>query len=314
MPAKWIGICLICISGIAATRPAIASEAPFLPLAERTAQLVNTLRDAKPVSDRRRSQAAVASASITIEHCDGYPYAATRATDLAARTLLDDLADGLQTGLRCLSGLGPMGRLHQFHEYQAHRLLKLFESDADKTFRCVDDAMFATAVATSPDPLQRDDPLYAQLRDVTHPAVILDTFRLGGLLSRRHDDETFRNFFHLGDEQIFEHRYGQPLRAANLHRYEDRAALLFHEVVHWLGHQHSAIYPDLTHLYETCCFGGSDYIDNDVINSGHQQTACNILKDDSLWAQGHHPYKQMRIWHYKGYDRFKTDMRSDYAR
>jgi hypothetical protein len=174
--------------------------------------------------------------------------------------------------------------------------------------------MFATAVATGPAPVAADDPLYAQLRDVNHPAVVLDLYRLGGLLSRRFDDETYRNFFHLAEDEILEHRSGQPLRGNNLHRYQDRPSLLFHEVIHWLGHEHSAIFPDVTHLYETCCFGGSDYIDDEELNREHQQTACHILKDDALWSESHSRYRQMRIWHYKGYDTLKSEMRADYAR
>ena len=84
-------------------------------------------------------------------------------------------------------------------------------------------------------------------------------------------------------------------------------------MVHWLGHEHSAIYPDLAHLYETCCFGGSDYIDDAAANRDHQKTACAILKDDALWAHGYSPYRQMRVWRLKGYDGFKTRMRADYA-
>ena len=190
--------------------------------------------------------------------------------------------------------------------------LLLLESDRPKSFRCVEDAMFATAVAISPDGTSIEDPLYRQLRQVSYPAVLLDTYRLGGILSRRQDDRTYRSFFHLADEQILEHRNGQPLRPPNLHRYQDRAGLLFHEMIHWLGHEHSATYPDVAHLYETCCFGGSDYISDPEINRAHQQTACGILKDDQLWSQSDNPYRQMRIWHHKDYDTLKSRMRADY--
>ncbi len=309
---RRIGSFLVCLIGLLFGGTGTAADKDLFTLGERTDRLLTRMIAAQPVSVTTGHH-ALSDPAISVRSCSTYPYGETQAPDDAARQLIDDLTDGLRTGLRCMSGLGPMGRLHQFHEYQAHRLLGLFESPQTKSFQCVDDVMFATAVATSPDGLSADDPLYAQLRKVTHPAVILDTFRLGGLLSRRFDDETYRNFFHLADDQIYEHRNGQPLRADSLHRYQDRAALLFHEVVHWLGHQHSAIYPDLAHLYETCCFGGSDYIDDDAANRGHQKTACAILKDDSLWAHGHSRYRQMRVWHLKGYDDFKTRMRADYA-
>ncbi len=312
MPVRWIGAFLISISGLLFGGPGAAADREFVPLGERTDRLVASLTTAEPVSTDPGRQ-ILPNPALAIRGCSAYPYGTPHASADASRLLINDLADGLGTGLRCLSGLGPEGRLHSYHEYQAHRLLSLLESPATKTFRCVEDEMFATAVATSPDGLAPDDPLHTQLRKVSHPAVVVDTYRLGGLLSRRHDDDTYRNFFHLADDQIYEHRNGQPLRAANLHRYEDRAALLFHEVVHWLGHQHSAIYPDLAHLYETCCFGGSDYIADDAANRGHQQTACAILKDDALWAHGHSPYRQMRVWHLKGYDGFKKRMRADYA-
>ena len=313
MPKRRIGAYLVCLSGLLFAGQSTAADTQYAPLGARADRLVASLSAAQPASTAPDLQ-ALPDLYVTIRGCSAYPYGQPREPADTARQLIDDLADGLRTGLRCMSGLGPMGRLHQYHEYQAHRLLKLFESPLTKTFQCVDDTMFATAVASSPDGLSADDPLYAQLHQVSHPAVILDTYRLGGLLSRRFDDETYRNFFHLADDQIFEHRYGQPLRAANLHRYQDRAALLFHEVVHWLGHEHSAIYPDLAHLYETCCFGGSDYIDDDAANRDHQKTACSILKDDALWAHGHSPYRQMRVWHMKGYDAFKQRMRADYAR
>jgi hypothetical protein len=172
--------------------------------------------------------------------------------------------------------------------------------------------MFATAVATGPRGSSADDPLYPQLRGVDYPAVVLDTYRLGGILSRQYDDETYRSFFHLEDAQIIEHRHGQPLRPANLHRYRNLAGLLFHETIHWLGHEHSALYPDLTHLYETCCFGGSDYIRDPARNRAHQQTACAILQDEDLWSGGTSPYQQMRVWHHKDYDTLKSRMRADY--
>jgi hypothetical protein len=284
----------------------------YLPLHERTATLLDQLGTAPLTAGAEAGEYVADAAGLRIRQCGGYPYQEQHDPLEGARTLRDDLVAGLRTGLACLAGDGPAGRLHRYHEYQAARLLDLFEGQGEKTFQCIEDRMFATAVATSPQGLPADDPLHAQLSQVDHPAVLLDTFRLGGILSRRHDDQTYRNFFGLADDQILEHRSGQPLRPASLHRYQDRASLLFHEVVHWLGHQHSAFQPDLTHLYETCCFGGSDYISDPGLNAAHQETACAILRDDALWSTSYHPYKQMRIWHDKGYHRFKARMRADY--
>ena len=301
--ARQIGI-IVCWLVVLFAQAAGASERISIPLETRTNELVASLAPGA-------LQQAVA-VDIRIESCGSYPYGAERDTADSAARLRSDLASGLATGLQCLAGNGPAGRLHPYHEYQAHRLLSLFEAGDTMTFRCVADDMFATAVATSPRPLATDDPLYPQLRKVEHPAVVLDLYRLGGLLSQRFDDDTYRDFFHLADDQILEHRNGQPLRAKSLHRYQNRAALLFHEVIHWLGHEHSAIYPDLTHLYETCCFGGSDYISDESRNLVHQLTACRILRDEELWSQSGNPYRQMRLWHYKGYHRLKPAMRDDY--
>ena len=280
------------------------------PLQERRSGLIGALQHLRGMAGK---VAAGHAPHIEVRGCDRYPDGHVQHDVDPAQLLLDELAGGLDTGLACLSGQGPMGRLHPYHEYQAHRLLSLFESTRAKTFHCVDDSMFATAVATPPGGTHIDDPLYQQLRQVRFPAVILDTYRLGGLLSRRLDDRAYRDFFHLAEDQIFEHRNGQPLRLPSLHRYRDRRALLFHEVVHWLGHEHSAVRPDLAHLYETCCFGGSDYIHDDALNRRYQRQACDILADDELWSVAYNPYRQMRVWHHKAYDRLKPDMRADYT-
>jgi len=304
---RWPIALLLAFCGLHA-----AADPDFVPLAERTSTLLARLQGTTGVPTGA-GVLRLADPALQVRNCDDYPYAEPDAPRAGARLLLDDLRQGLRQGLQCLSGDGPMGRLHPYHEYQAHRLLSLFEADdRPKTFQCVADAMFATAVATGPRGTSITDPLYLQLRQVRHPAVVFDTYRLGGILSRRHDDETYRAFFGLADDQILEHRNGQPLRPANLHRFGNRPALVFHELVHWLGHQHSALYPDLAHLYETCCFGGSDYISDDDRNREHQQTACAILKDDRLWSQSYHPYRQMRLWHHLGYDGLKSAMRADY--
>jgi hypothetical protein len=290
-----------------------AAPGALQPLAERTEAIVGSLGAGALQAVDDGQAWTRPELNLVVHGCAPYPYSEdAHGAAAGARLLLDDLAQGLRKGLQCLGGQGPAGRLHSYHEYQAHRLLTLLESDRRKTFQCVEDQMFATAVATSPRGVSAGDPLYRQLRQVKHPGVVFDTFRLGGVLSRQYDDETYQAFFHLRDEQILEHRNGQPLRPANLHRYRNRPALVFHELVHWLGHEHSAIRPDLTMLYETCCFGGSDYISDAGLNRDYQARACTILKDDGLWSSSYHPYKQMRVWHHRGYDQLKGDMRADF--
>lgn len=304
----------LCLFGAGLGVCAQAAHEPPAPLVERTATLAETLNPDDLVHDGAQRTSLLPTLELRLQDCDGYPYESSRPMELAHRELLADLRAGLETGLSCLAGQGPMGRLHPYHEYQAHRLVTILHSERPKTLRCTADQMFATAVATSPGDRDNTDPLARPLSLVEHPGVVIDTYRLGGLLSRKHDDETFRTFFHLSEAQIVEHRNGQPIRAPSLHRFEDRPALLFHEVVHWLGHEHSAIQPDVTHLYESCCFGGSDYIRDESLNREYQETACAILRDDALWSQGYSPYKQMRIWHYKGYGELKKAMRADYGR
>lgn len=309
---RTAGLCLALGSLSIGSTP--ANPPPPEPITERIAALSSALSPKNLVISPEHRLSQVRSVGLDIRQCGGYPYEQQRPLAAAHRAMLDDLRTGLTAGLNCLVGKGPMGRLHPYHEYQAHRLLNIFEDPQPKTLRCVADQMFATAVATSPKPLDHQDPLARPLSLVEHPGVLIDTYRLGGLLSRTHDDDTFRSFFRLTDEQIYEHRNGQPIRAPSLHRYENRPALLFHEVVHWLGHEHGAIQPDVTHLYETCCFGGSDYIADADRNREYQHTACNILRDDELWSQSYSPYKQMRIWHFKEYGQLKKAMRADYAR
>lgn len=265
---------------------------------------------------RRGRGDALFDGGIDVRDCADYPYgeSGSAAPAQPASLLVGDLVAGLETGLRCLVGAGPAGPLHDYHAHQARRLLSLLRSDRTKTFRCIADDMFATAVATGPDGVKANDPLYGQLRDLPFPGVLLDTYRLGGILSQRHDDRTYREFFRLAEAEIVEHRNGNPLRPASLHRYRNRPALLFHETVHWLGHEHSALYPDVTHLYETCCFGGGEYISDAAVASSHQAAACDVLRDAELWDSAHNRYRQMRIWHAKGYDELKLRMRADYDR
>jgi len=304
-----------CLCGLVFLLPAwtqSGAEHGAASLQEQTRLLLDALREPVPAATVTADEVRHAPLNLSIRGCGSYPYNEPRQPRVAAQILLDDLRQGLQTGLSCIAGLGPPGNLHDFHRRQARRLVELLSTPQQKTFLCVEDAMFATAVATSPKGTDSDDALLAQLRQVDHPGVIIDTFRLGGFLSRQHDDQTYRTFFHLDDSQIYEHRNAQPLRPKGLHRYSNRASLLFHELVHWLGHEHSATQPDLAHLYETCCFGGSDYISDESRNLVHQLTACRILRDEELWSQSGNPYRQMRLWHYKGYHRLKPAMRDDY--
>lgn len=245
--------------------------------------------------------------TIKVQQCDSYPYGKRRAQGAALKQFRADLQHAIDTGLQCLAGNGPMGKLHPYHAVQGRRLKALLESEQRKSFLCVADEMYADAVATQQAPLPDSDGLAGVVRRVPHPGVVMDVYRIGGLLSRRYSEETYRSFFNLNDEQIKEHLTGSPLHLDNTHRYQKMPALLFHEMVHWLGHSHSYINPDVTTLYETCCFGGSDFISDDKLNEKYQLEACNILRDGELWSANN--YRKVRLWHYKGYDQFKGRMR-----
>ncbi len=282
--------------------------AGFIPLEERLDTLLEELDP--DLAFRHEEGIQLAGARLQVRDCQNYPYNQPVAD--AEERLIEDLRQGLKQGIECMIGNGPAGRLHSYHEYQAHLLLNTLESAETKTFRCVADRMFANAVATTEQLPPRKDALYRLLRETGHPGVVLDTFRIGGLLSTRHSPETYRSFFKLDDQQIREHLTGSPLRLGGNHRYQNLPALLFHEMVHWLGHEHSAIRPDMAHLYETCCFGGSDYISDPQKNATFQAKACQALKDVDLWSNAYKPYRQMRLWHYKEYDLIKSAMRDNY--
>jgi len=286
----------------------INSLAEVIPIAQRLDSLLEQL-DPDLAFDTRGGL-DFPGLQLRTQDCGAYPY--NKIDAQAERHLARDLHAALQQGIQCMIGKGPMGQLHRYHEYQAHRLLQILESPRRKTFRCVADRMFANAVATTEKAPSPDDALHELLRETPHPAVVIDTFRVGGLLSTRHPPETYRNFFKLDEEQIREHLTGSPLRAGDSHRYRDLPALLFHEMVHWLGFEHSALYPDMAHLYESCCFGGSDYIDDPQQNAAFQARACNTLRDDELWSNAYSKYRQMRLWRFKGYDRLKSEMRGAY--
>ena len=110
----------------------------------------------------------------------------------------------------------------------------------------------------------------------------------------------------MDDEQIKQHLTGKPLRLKGVKRYENLPGLLFHEMVHWLGHLHTNLEPDITFLYDTCCFGGSDFVEDKTANQNLQTRACNILKDDELWNAN--SYKKARLWKYKEYNELKREI------
>lgn len=282
------------------------------PLEQRIDEVLALFERATIESPDNAQVQSVAQPRIELHDCADYPYASHGPDKANIQALLTDLSKGLRRGLQCLSGQGPAGKLHRYHYYQAHRLTEIWESTKTKSFVCVSDQMPATAIATRQQPPEPDDYLYRMLTKEPHPAVVLDTYRIGGLLSRNHSLKVYREFFKLDQEQIEEHLTGHPIRLEGMHRYQDLPALLFHEMVHWLGHTHSSIYPDLVHLYETCCFGGSDYINDARTNQNFQQQACAILKDRELWDDAYHPYKQAQLWHYKEYDQLKREMRLAY--
>lgn len=247
--------------------------------------------------------------SIQVSGCEDYPYHDIDQHS-GIKRLVSDLKAGLQQGLQCLGGQGPMGQLHPYHQHQAEKLIKLLEDDRPKSLQCVNDKLYAYAMAASPEQKLTDKALARRLKESPRLTILLDTYRIGGLLSQKFDVKIYEEFFKLNKEQIAQQLVGKPLRLEGMHRYENLPELLFHEIIHWLGHTHSSINPDLTFLYDTCCFGGSEYIKDDHINAGFQARACNILKDDELWSANH--YKQIRLWRFKGYDQLKREIRDHY--
>lgn len=263
-------------------------------------------------SDNRK--AILESVNLQIKECQNYPYHTQHSPIDGFELLKEDIQQGLEQGLNCLLGQGEAGTLHPYHEYQAIRLIKILENKNVKTFQCVQDKTYAYAVANSP-PNNNKSPRSDEVTNIAnnklpYPGVIIDTFRLSGSVSSKHDDETYLNFFKLGKSQIDLLRTGKPVRLNGMHRYKNLPSLMFHEMVHWLGHEHTNIYPDITHLYDTCCFGGSDFISNKTLNKGFQKQACDILKDDELWRSN--SYRKMRLWRYKEYDQLKRVMRHHY--
>lgn len=262
------------------------------------------------------------SLNIRIEDCQQYPYHENQSglqmvgfnnsPQTGANILIKDIQKGLQQGLQCLAGKNSeVGKLHPYHERQAERLIELLMSEKTKTFRCVKDKTFAYAIAKLPPNNKRTHGLSDDItKSISYPGVIIDTYRIGGFISDKFNAETYRNFFKLNDDQIKEISNGKPVHLATMHRYKNRSSLMFHEMIHWLGHEHSSIHPDVTELYDTCCFGGSDHISDSAKNKAFQTHACNILKDKELWEAN--PYKKMQLWKFKEYDQFKRKMRNSY--
>lgn len=250
---------------------------------------------------------------IRIEDCNQYPYheSTDRSGMSGYQNFADDLVSGLTQGLQCLSGQSDAGKLHPFHERQADKLMSILEGPIKKTFRCVEDKTYAYAMARlPPDSELASEQFETVARDVLYPAVIIDTYRISGYLTRKHEPIVYRDFFKLNESQIDVHLNIKPQQFEGMHRYADRASLLFHEMIHWLDFTHSNTYPDMVHLYETCCFGGSEFISDENLNSLFQNRACAILKDEELWESN--MYQQVRLWKYKEYDQLKSDMRQEY--
>jgi hypothetical protein len=247
---------------------------------------------------------------IHIEDCKNYPYHNQRSPAQGYMELASDIRAGLRIGLHNLAGNGPMGPLHPYHTKQAVLLLDILESKQKKVFRCVEDQTFAYAIAKPPPEMFKQHENDKVIHDIAYPGVAIDTYRLSGFLTRKHEPSTYRDFFKLDDHQIAEHLGGKPQRMERLHRYKNLKALVFHEMVHWLGHAHTNMRPDVVDLYETCFFAGSDFIADPDNNRKFQQRACNILKDSELWDASEK--RQARLWHTKGYDQLKQDMRKMY--
>ncbi len=248
--------------------------------------------------------------AIRIENCKNYPYHNQQSPMQGYVMLANDIREGLRIGLQCISGNGPAGPLHPYHNQQASLLLDILESNHQKTFRCVEDKTFAYAVAIAPPEQFKYYEHDQDISEISYPGVAIDTYRVSGFLSRKHEPSAYRDFFKLDEQQIAEHLAGNPKRMQRLHRYENRKELVFHEMVHWLGHAHTNMSPDVVDLYEACCFGGSDFISDENSNKSFQLRACNILKDTELWDANQK--QQTRLWRKKAYDQLKPDMRNMY--
>lgn len=276
-------------------------------------QASNALQSRINALDQRLAKIAsgVDDSRWRIQGCTNYPYHDNPRAGLGERRLLNDLRRGLRQGLYCLAGQSSAGRLHPFHENKAVALLKLLESPLPKTVRCVADESYAFAMARlppRPDDLNQGFDKLAP--DAPFPALVIDTYRISGFVTRKHEAPVYRDFFKMDERQIEQHLSGKPQRLRGMHRYRDRASLLFHEMTHWLGFTHGNLEPDVVTLYETCCFNGSDFIRNREQNARFRDQACEILRDAELWDAT--PYRQTRLWHYKGYNSFRQEMSQAY--
>lgn len=287
---------------------AFQSQASNLQNTLDSSHRIKQLMDSFRLADSQNKTASVTD-SLQINDCHDYPYH-NNLQPAGNQRLVEDLKQGLQQGLMCLTGKGPMGQLHPYHHAQALRLISTFEDKQPKLLQCVRDELFAYAMAKSTQQKISDAKLAEKLQKSPDLSIFLDTYRIGGLLSQKFKPETYKLFFKLDQDEITQHLTGKPMKLEGIQRYENLPGLLFHETVHWLGHWHTNINPDITFLYETCCFGGSEYINDEQVNAQFQNRACNILKDKELWSA--HPYKKMRIWHHKEYDLLKREMRDYY--
>ena len=242
-----------------------------------------------------RKEALVLGGRIRIEDCQNYPYHDNSRDAEGFLKLAADLRQGVEQGLVCMAGLGPAGSLHPYHAVNARRLADLLNDETGKILSCVEDQTFAYAIAHP-----------AKSPAMSHE-VLIDTYRISGFLSRRFERATYRDFFKLSEPLIEDHLTGKPLHLDGMHRYRDLPGLVFHELTHWLGYEHTNLTVDVVDLYEVCCFGGSDHISDDEVNRGFQQRACSILRDAELWDADEDTRKQ--LWHDRNYYLLKRQIR-----
>ena len=242
-----------------------------------------------------RKEALLLGGRIRIEDCQNYPYHDNSRDAEGFLKLAADLRQGVEQGLVCMAGLGPAGSLHPYHAVNARRLADLLNDETGKILSCVEDQTFAYAIAHP-----------AKSPAMSHE-VLIDTYRISGFLSRRFERATYRDFFKLSEPLIEDHLTGKPLHLDGMHRYRDLPGLVFHELTHWLGYEHTNLTVDVVDLYEVCCFGGSDHISDDEVNRGFQQRACSILRDAELWDADEETRK--RLWHDRDYYLLKREIR-----
>ena len=289
-----------------------AADEMTLPISQRIENITQDLdqqgRFELPLNSENKNTFLVGQ-NYRIENCRNYPYHNQSDARSGFMTLKNDLKQGLKKGLQCLAGMGETGSLHPYHERQLLGLLDILESRQTRTLRCVEDEMFAYAVARPPSDQHQLEQNVA-ISNIAYPGLVIDTYRISGFISSKHEPSVYREFYKLDDRQINAQLNGKPQKLKGMHQYKNRSGLIFHEVVHWLGHEHTNTSPDVVFLYETCCFGGSDFISNEDSNRQFQQQACSILKDSELWEANN--YQQMRLWKHKEYNQLKRSMREQY--